>query len=113
MLAEITRNIHYLAMVRYPRLRNIPKYWSMIVKFFENYISVQATKLIYRVPPNMGVYKCNLDGASKGNPGPSARGFYIKNWNEEFISAAAQELEQKSLLLKEDYDFVCQTIYYL
>lgn len=70
----------------------------MMVKFFENYRSVLATKVIYWVPPNMGVYKCNTYGASKGNPGPSAGGFCIRNWNGEFIYAASQELDFKTSL---------------
>ncbi|KAK4711125.1 hypothetical protein R3W88_005638 [Solanum pinnatisectum] len=84
MLAEINRNIHSLAVVRYPWLQNIPKEWAMMVHFFENYKS--------------GVYKCNSDGASNGNPGPSSGGFCIRNWEGEFIYAATQELGVKTSL---------------
>lgn len=98
MLAEINRNIHSLAVVRYPWLHNIPKEWAMMVHFFENYKSVISTRVIYWVPPGIGVYKCNSDGASKGNPGPSSGGFCIRNWEGKFIYAATQELGVKTSL---------------
>ncbi|KAH0685725.1 hypothetical protein KY290_017253 [Solanum tuberosum] len=42
--------------------------------------------------PNEGVYKCNSDGASKGNPGPSACAFCIRNNRGEFVYAESKGL---------------------
>lgn len=46
----------------------------------------------------LGCYKCNSDGASKGNLGPSAGGFCIRNWNGEFIYAEYHNLGVKTSL---------------
>ncbi|KAH0754682.1 hypothetical protein KY290_024952 [Solanum tuberosum] len=35
MVAEIDRNIHRIAIVRYPWPRNIPEKWSYLVRFLE------------------------------------------------------------------------------
>lgn len=34
-----------------------------------------------------GFYKCNLDGASKGNPSPISSVFFIRNDEGDFVFA--------------------------
>lgn len=41
---------------------------------------------------NTGVYKCNSDGASKENLGPSAYAFYVRNYTGTFIFAKTKNL---------------------
>ncbi|XP_019246545.1 PREDICTED: uncharacterized protein LOC109226206 [Nicotiana attenuata] len=42
--------------------------------------------------PFHGWYKCNTDGASKGNPGPSSLGFYVRNDEGDVVYARAVDL---------------------
>ncbi|XP_019256312.1 PREDICTED: uncharacterized protein LOC109234702 [Nicotiana attenuata] len=42
--------------------------------------------------PFHGLYKCNTDGASKGNPGPSSLGFCVRNDKGDVVSARAVDL---------------------
>ncbi|KAH0635990.1 hypothetical protein KY289_035905 [Solanum tuberosum] len=92
MMMEVNRNLHMLAVFRYPWLRNIPEDWPNLVHFFEGYKPILVPKVIHWKPPMEGTYKCNSDGASKGNPGQSAGGFCIRDWKGEFIFAATYDL---------------------
>ncbi|KAH0725256.1 hypothetical protein KY284_001121 [Solanum tuberosum] len=98
MMMEINRNLHYLAITRYPWLWNIPDSLPLIVKFFEAYTPLIECKVVKWKLPNEGVYKCISDGASKGNPGPSASAFCIRNDAGEFIFAEAKSLESATSL---------------
>ncbi|KAG5594992.1 hypothetical protein H5410_036224 [Solanum commersonii] len=89
MMMEINRNLHYLEITRYPWLRNIPDSFSLIVKFFEAYTPLIECKVVKWKLPHEGLYKCNSDGASKGNLGPSASAFCIRNDAGEFMFAEA------------------------
>lgn len=52
MISEINRNIHQLATVKYPWLRNIPKEWPSLVRFLEGYKPCVVPKVIYWKAPN-------------------------------------------------------------
>ncbi|KAH0632756.1 hypothetical protein KY285_035433 [Solanum tuberosum] len=49
----------------------------------------------------MGSFKCNFDGASKGNPGLSSRPFCIRNREENLIYAEIRRLFDGSNLVAE------------
>ncbi|KAG5581363.1 hypothetical protein H5410_051990 [Solanum commersonii] len=61
-----------LANVTYPRLKDIPINWPQMVQYFEEYMRVLHFRLVKWEFPPQGWFKCNSDGASKGNPGPSS-----------------------------------------
>ncbi|KAH0732966.1 hypothetical protein KY289_004154 [Solanum tuberosum] len=65
MMMEINRNLHYLAITRVVK-------WKL---------------------PNEGVYKCNSDGASKGNPGPSKTQMEAANQAKIDVSEAKMKGE--------------------
>ncbi|KAK4721269.1 hypothetical protein R3W88_011502 [Solanum pinnatisectum] len=92
MMIEVNRNLHRLAIFRYPWLRNIPEDWPNLVHFCEGYKPILVPKVIHWKPPMEGTYKCNSDGASKGNPRQSAGGFCIRDWKGEFIFVATYDL---------------------
>ncbi|XP_060182298.1 uncharacterized protein LOC132611961 [Lycium barbarum] len=48
-----------------------------------------------------GCFKCNTDGASKGNPGPSSAAFCIRDSSEEFIYAKVRILTETTNLVAE------------
>ncbi|WMV20474.1 hypothetical protein MTR67_013859 [Solanum verrucosum] len=66
--------------------------WFARAAGVEGYKPTILPIVIYWKPPNDGTYKCNSDGASKGNSGQSAGGFCIRNWKGDFIFAATYEL---------------------
>lgn len=53
---------------------------------------IQA-KVIKWSAPGQGVYKCNIDGSSKGETGSSSIGFCVRNWEGTFISAETRKIE--------------------
>jgi hypothetical protein len=50
------------------------------------------TKEVYWHPPLMNWFKCNIDGASNGNPGNAACGGIFRNHNADFIYGFADPL---------------------
>lgn len=52
--------------------------------------------MVYWRLPREGCFKCNIDGASKGNPGSSAADFCTRNWNGDFVYATSHDLGIKS-----------------
>ncbi|KAH0679359.1 hypothetical protein KY284_020444 [Solanum tuberosum] len=72
--------------------------WSSFARAVdvEGYKPIVVPNVIYWKPPMERTYKCNSDGASKGNPGQSASGFCIRNWKGELIFAATYDLGIKT-----------------
>ncbi|KAG5591020.1 hypothetical protein H5410_041534 [Solanum commersonii] len=46
MIVEINRNLHLLAAYIYPWLDNIPMFWPLIVKAFDNYSPLISSKIV-------------------------------------------------------------------
>lgn len=61
----------------------------------------------------VGCYKCNSDGVSKGNSGPSAGGFCVRDWNGEFMYVASHRLGVKTSLEAETMAMEKGLQYYL
>lgn len=57
------------------------------------YEHIVIPKIVYWNLPRTGWFKCNTDGASKGNPGPSAAGLCIRKWDGAFMYAASHEIK--------------------
>ncbi|XP_059292434.1 uncharacterized protein LOC132045876 [Lycium ferocissimum] len=73
VIYEINMIIYQICRLRFPWLNNLPRWWL----------------------------KCNSDGASRGNPGPSSVAFYIKNAAGDFQFAAARRISDGSNLVAE------------
>ncbi|XP_060210633.1 uncharacterized protein LOC132637582 [Lycium barbarum] len=91
VLYDINMNIHMLCKVQFPGM-NIPTIWHQIVQFFEEYKPTVIYKIITWRRPAYGVYKCNTDGAAKGNPGPSSAAFCIRKEEGDLVYAASKML---------------------
>ncbi|XP_059284804.1 uncharacterized protein LOC132038098 [Lycium ferocissimum] len=101
VIHEISQNIHLLCKVRYPVWQNIPHKWLDIIDYFEQFRpSLKCTIVTWRVPAS-GWYKCNSDGASRGNPGPSSVAFCIRDDNGDLVYAAAQKIADGNNLVAE------------
>lgn len=77
MKIEINKNMFLLAKYNYPCLKCLPITWTDLVKFFEKYTPTLCFKIVRWIPPFLGSFKCNSDGASKGNPGLSSGHFVL------------------------------------
>ncbi|XP_019237121.1 PREDICTED: uncharacterized protein LOC109217336 [Nicotiana attenuata] len=93
VIHEINRTLHQLARVRYAWMPNIPLLWPDIIQYFEGYKPILITTRVTWQLSFHGWYKCNIDGASKGNPGPSSLGFCMRNDEDDVVYARALDLE--------------------
>ncbi|WMV08231.1 hypothetical protein MTR67_001616 [Solanum verrucosum] len=93
MVREINKHLYLFAKNRYPWLKNLPNTWPMIVKLLEEYSPLVCCRVVYWMHPPVGRYKCNTDGTSKGNPGPSSTTFCIPNEEGNLIFAEASVIE--------------------
>ncbi|XP_075087578.1 uncharacterized protein LOC142169594 [Nicotiana tabacum] len=92
VIHEINRTLHQLARVRYAWMPNIPLLWPDMIQYFEGYIPILITTRVTWQLPFHGWYKCNTDGASKGNPGPSSLGFCVRDDEGDVVYARAVDL---------------------
>ncbi|XP_075083488.1 uncharacterized protein LOC142167230 [Nicotiana tabacum] len=92
VIREVNRTLHQLARVRYAWLSNIPLLWPDIIQFFEGYKLILITRRVTWQLPHYGWYKCNTDGASKENPGPSSLGFCVRNDEGNLVYAREVDL---------------------
>ncbi|OIT34934.1 hypothetical protein A4A49_51910 [Nicotiana attenuata] len=70
VIHKINTNIYHLAKVRYLWFHDIPFQWPHMVKFFE----------------------CDIDGASKGNPGSNSAACCVRKFNGDLSYAKARRL---------------------
>ncbi|XP_070034636.1 uncharacterized protein [Nicotiana tomentosiformis] len=76
---EVNNTLHQLAKLRFAWLGNIPFLWLDKISFFESYKPVVITKKVTWQFSSERWFKCNTDGASRGNPRPSSYGFCVRN----------------------------------
>ncbi|KAH0678922.1 hypothetical protein KY284_020007 [Solanum tuberosum] len=58
-------------------------------------------KIVRWSPPSVGWLKCNTDGASRGNPGPSAAAFCIRDHNDNFLGEKGVKIPDFTNLVAE------------
>nr|XP_018623243.1 14.7 kDa ribonuclease H-like protein [Nicotiana tomentosiformis] len=63
-----------------------------MIQFFEAYKPILITKRVNWQPPHAGWYKCNTNGASKGNPGPSSIGFCVRDEAGDLVYAKSVDI---------------------
>ncbi|XP_015164025.1 uncharacterized protein [Solanum tuberosum] len=73
----------------------------MLVKFLKEYTPSIVTKVVIWRKPEVGSYKCNTNGASKGNPRPSSSGFCVRDSSDNFIYAKLSRLLDGNNLIAE------------
>ncbi|XP_019265532.1 PREDICTED: uncharacterized protein LOC109243095 [Nicotiana attenuata] len=101
VIHEINRTLHQLARVRYAWMPNIPLLWPDIIQYFEGYKPILITTRVTWQLPFHGWYKCNTNRASKGNPGPSSLGFYVRNDEGDVVYARAVDLGVRTNVVAE------------
>ncbi|XP_019234078.1 PREDICTED: uncharacterized protein LOC109214596 [Nicotiana attenuata] len=101
VIHEVNKTLYYMAKVRYPWLPRIPLLWPEMIKFFENYKPVVVTKRVTWQFPYEGWFKCNTDGASRGNPGPRSYGFFVRDHEGNLVFAKAREIGEATNIVAE------------
>ncbi|XP_075080452.1 uncharacterized protein LOC142165958 [Nicotiana tabacum] len=89
---KVNKTLHYLAGVRYLWLSHIPMLWPDMIQFFEAYKPILITRRVTWQLPHQGWYKCNTDGASKGNPRSGSLGFCVRNDVGDLVYARVVDL---------------------
>ena len=73
---------------------NIPLLWPDKIKFFETYKPAVITKRVTWQMPHVRWFKCNTDGASRGNPGPSSYDFCVRYLAGDVVYTKAEQIGQ-------------------
>nr|XP_009769782.1 PREDICTED: uncharacterized protein LOC104220585 [Nicotiana sylvestris] len=60
-----------------------------------------VTKRVTWQLPYEGWFKCNIDGASRGNPGPSSYGFCVRDHEGNLVFAKAKEIGEATNIVSE------------
>ncbi|XP_060216712.1 uncharacterized protein LOC132644152 [Lycium barbarum] len=97
VLYEINLNLIQLAKTRYPWLKNMANSLPHLVQQLEGYRPHITYTMVQWCSPDQGWYKCNSDGASKGNPGPSTTAFCVRNHDGDFIYVSARRIEDTTI----------------
>ncbi|XP_070046776.1 uncharacterized protein [Nicotiana tomentosiformis] len=63
-----------------------------MVRYSEGYKPYVITKRITWQLPYERMYKCNTDGAYRGNPRPSSNGFSVRNGTRDVVFSMAEEI---------------------
>ncbi|KAK4723899.1 hypothetical protein R3W88_026678 [Solanum pinnatisectum] len=74
--------IHQLIRLKFPWIKEVPYQWKPTLYYH----------LVNWKFPEEGWIECNTDGESKGNPGQSSYGFYIRNNTRELLYVEAQDI---------------------
>lgn len=79
MIHNIQTNIHYLIRTLYPRTKISNIVWDEVIKDLAEFKPKLYHLVVTWKPPPVGHQKCNADGTSRGNPGPSTFSFCIRD----------------------------------
>ncbi|XP_060216354.1 uncharacterized protein LOC132643852 [Lycium barbarum] len=73
--------------------RYAPYSWMDFIKALHAYSPKLKVIQVCWKPPDNGWIKCNIDGASRGNPGRSSWSFCVRNSDGDLIYAQAKEMK--------------------
>ncbi|KAH0669675.1 hypothetical protein KY289_024168 [Solanum tuberosum] len=80
---------------------DVPSTWPQMVALLDVFRPRFVSKWVKSHPPPSGWLKCNTDGASRGNPGPSAAAFCIRNHEGELVIAKGVRIPDSTDLVAE------------
>lgn len=95
LVIKINRNLKMVTKIRYLWLQDIPSEWPIIVKMIKSYTSTFLCQGIRWNFPERRYYKCNSNGASKSNLGPSASAFCIRDDEGKIIFVDNRRIEDE------------------
>nr|XP_016479791.1 PREDICTED: uncharacterized protein LOC107801042 [Nicotiana tabacum] len=113
LVHKLNKTLYYLARVRYPWLPNIPLIWPDMVRYFEGYKPYVITKGVTWQLPYKRWFKCNTDGASRGNPGPGSYDFCVRDNAGDVVFVRAEEIGLSTNIVAEAKAIVEGLSYYI
>ncbi|WMV32083.1 hypothetical protein MTR67_025468 [Solanum verrucosum] len=81
--------------------KDIPTTWPLMVALLDDFRPCFKSRCVRWYPPNEGWSKVNTDGASKGNSGPSAIAFCIRDNNGDLVGAKGVKIPDTTNLTVE------------
>jgi len=100
VIGDINYTIHNLIKVKF-EYTTIPNFFPQMVALLDGYRPSFQFKLVKWFPPPCGCWKCNTDGASRGNPGPSAAVLCVRNYEGDLVCAKGVKLAEFTSLVAE------------
>ncbi|KAJ8563714.1 hypothetical protein K7X08_032166 [Anisodus acutangulus] len=88
----INLNLHNLIRTLYHWLRNVLHTWPQMVQYLEEYKLRMGCREVMWETSSASWFKCNTDGASRGNPGQSSPAFCIRDDKGDLINIAARRV---------------------
>ncbi|XP_060182870.1 uncharacterized protein LOC132612794 [Lycium barbarum] len=101
LINGINYNLQQLVNTLNPWLRNIPHDWPHMVKYLEDYRPRIGYKMVQWKFLDACWFKCNTDGASRGNPGLSSAAFCIRDEVGNLIYARARRISNTTNITAE------------
>ncbi|XP_060200474.1 uncharacterized protein LOC132628729 [Lycium barbarum] len=92
VIYQASTDVQQLVRSRKPGIKTVPQKWHDILKILEHFVpTLQVTKVMWKFPSE-GIWKCNTDGATRGNPGTSSFAFCVRNSSGDLIHAEARRM---------------------
>jgi len=107
---DINSTIHKFIRLKF-NLLSFPNNWPQMIFQLEKYRPVFHSKVVRWIPPPVGWLKCNTDGASRGNPGPSSVAFCVRNHDGNLVGAKDLQIPDTSNLVAEA-KAICEGLQY-
>ncbi|XP_059295610.1 uncharacterized protein LOC132048947 [Lycium ferocissimum] len=99
-----------LTKLRFPWQHSLPRCIPQILQVFEAYKPRIVSKIVKWEFPMPRWFKCNSDGASRGNPGPSSVAFCMRNAVGDLQFAESRRISDGSKLLAEAMALQCSSV---
>ncbi|KAH0729682.1 hypothetical protein KY289_000870 [Solanum tuberosum] len=93
---------------------NIPNNWPQMVALLDSFRPSFTSREVRWSPPPLGWWKCNTDGASRGNSGPSTIAFCVRDSSGDLVGAKGLRIQDttnitaEAMALKEGRTFECK-----
>lgn len=101
MIWDINLTLRKFIKSRFTWSLEVSNNWTQMVDLLTNYRPVFSSRIVQWSPPPNGWLKCNTDGASRGNPGPSFAAFCLRDSNGNLVVATGVKLLDSTNLVAE------------
>ncbi|KAH0712187.1 hypothetical protein KY289_008146 [Solanum tuberosum] len=83
---------------KYP---NIPNNWPQMVALLDSFRLIFTSRVVRWSLPPLGWWKCNTNGASRGNPSPSTIAFCVRDSSGDLVGAKELRIQDTTNIVVE------------